>query len=136
MLTKIGFVFASISLGVMAAVSGVQDQEKIHQNTSKFMQRKLDDSRNVVAGLATEDYEMIAKAAQDLMLLSHEADWKVITTPEYLKMSGEFRDAAARLRDAGKKKNLDAATIAYFEVTLSCVRCHRQIRVSARKPGE
>jgi cytochrome c556 len=92
------------------------------------MQRKLDFTRAVVAGLATEDFEKISKGAQDLMLLSHEADWKVITSPEYLKMSREFRETTERLREQGRQKNLDGATIAYFEVTLNCIRCHKQLR--------
>ena len=95
------------------------------------MLRKLDYSRDVVEGLATEDYELIAKAAQNLLVLSHEADWNVITTGEYLKMSSEFRETTTRLRERAREKNLDGATLAYFEMTLSCLRCHKHIPGSA-----
>ena len=121
-------VLGAVSLGMIAAVFGFQDQQDTHQTTSVFMQKKLDYSREIVAGLATEDFAKISKSAQDMMILSHEADWKVITTPEYLKASNDFRETVARLRQAGKEKNLDGATIAYFEVTLNCVRCHKQLR--------
>lgn len=103
-------------------------QDRDEPATSKFMQRKLDYSRDIVSGLATEDFEQISKAAQDMMLLSHEADWNVATTPQYLKASSDFRDTVKRLREAGHQKNLDGATLAYFEVTLNCVRCHKQLR--------
>jgi len=116
-------------LGLYATLFAWQDDEpKIEKSTSPFMQKKLDYSREIVAGLATEDFERIGKAAQDLMMLSHEADWNVATTPQYLKASNDFRDTTSRLRDVSHDKNLDGATLAYFEVTLNCVRCHKQLR--------
>ena len=112
-----------------SAMFGIQQQEKkIEKDTSSFMKRKLTNSKNIVSGLATEDFELIEKSSQDLMLLSQEAEWKVMTTPAYLEMSRDFRASAKRVREAAKKKNLDGATLAYFEVTLSCVRCHKYIR--------
>ena len=94
------------------------------------MTRKLDDARSIVAGLTTENYELISKSAQDLMLLSHEADWNVIQSQKYLRMSGDFRASAERLRDTAKEKNIDGSTLAFFEVTMNCVRCHKYVRAS------
>jgi len=116
------------TIATLVGMWGGQQQEQIEQTTTKFMRRKLDYARDIVAGLSVEDYGQIKEAARDLMLLSHESDWKVVTTPAYLKASSDFRDTVARLREAGEQKNLDAATIAYFEVTLNCVRCHKQLR--------
>lgn len=136
MLTKISFIVGVSVLGVLAAMAGVQDTQDIQKDSSKFMQRKLDYTRTVVDGLATEDFAKIRKGAQDLMLLSHEADWNVVTTPEYLKMSREFRETTERLRTQGQEKNLDGATLAYFEVTLNCIRCHKQLRDQTMKQTE
>lgn len=119
---------ATVLGGFSAYFNYVQDEAKIEKSQSGFMEQKLDYSREIVAGLATEDFERIGKAAQGMMLLSHEADWNVATTPEYLKASSDFRDTTARLRDVSHNKNLDGATLAYFEVTLNCVRCHKQLR--------
>ena len=114
---------------VLGAVSsGFQEPQGIEQDAQEFMQRKLDASRDVVEGLATEDFEKIERSAQVLMLLSHESEWKVIQTQRYLDMSAEFRSSAERLRDSAKAQNLDGATLGYFEVTLNCVRCHRYVR--------
>lgn len=124
-------VIVGTLIGTVVATCGMQEQEQIEQTTSKFMRRKLDYVRDIVTGLSVEDYNQIKRASQDLMLLSHETDWKVLTTPEYMKASSDFRETVARLRQAGEQKNLDGATIAYFEVTLNCVRCHKQLR---RKP--
>ncbi len=123
-----------VALAIGAGVfCGVQDQQDLQKDSTKFMQRKLIDAREIVAGLAMEDFPLITRSAQDLMLLSHEADWNVIQTKPYLEMSSEFRGAAQRLRDTAKAKNLDGATLAYFEVTLSCVRCHKYVRQERRQ---
>ena len=128
MFTKLLTTVIACSLASGALLSNVQDQQKIQKTASKFMERKLEASREIVAGLALEDYNKISKSAQDLMLLSHEADWNVLQTDTYLRMSGEFRGSAERLRDSANAKNLDGSTLAYFEVTLNCVRCHKYVR--------
>lgn len=119
-----------IAVTAVAALATTWQEQEIQEDTVPFMQQKLNSSRDIVSGLALEDFDMIAKSAQDLMLLSHEADWNVLTTPEYLKMSADFRDSAERLRDSASEKNLDGSTLAYFEVTLNCVRCHKYIRTA------
>jgi cytochrome c556 len=120
----------------VAPSAAKQDQDpekegkpKVLDNTP-FMVRKLDAARNIVSGLALEDFEMIAKNASDLNLLSMESQWEVFQTDYYIRMSNDFRDSAIRLRDSAREKNLDGATLAYFEVTLNCVRCHKYIRTN------
>jgi hypothetical protein len=98
------------------------------EKTKDFMRVKLNHSQNVVAGLTTGDFEMIAKSSQEMHLLSNESTWNVFQTPEYIRLSREFADSTLRLRDAARDENLDGATLAYFEVTLSCVRCHKYTR--------
>lgn len=124
------FLIALTFAGGLAFCHPQEQEQEFDNEITPFMKRKLDDSRNIISGLATEDYELITRSAQDLMALSQDADWKVLTTPEYLKMSSEFRDAAERLRDNAKDENVDGATLAYFEVTLNCVRCHKYVRAN------
>ena len=128
MFVKTYFAAAAILIGALTATLGIQEKREIQEGPTPFMLRKLEYSKNIVHGLAIEDYNLISKNAQALMLLSQEADWNIISTPEYLKSSSEFRDSAQRLREMGNEKNVDGATLAYFEVTLNCVRCHKQIR--------
>ena len=130
MFTKITIGAILMALCSSAMIYGFQDQEPTQKDVSKFMVRKLDDSRSIVAGLATENYDLISKSAQDLMLLSHEADWNVIQSQQYLKMSNEFRASAERLRDTANQKNIDGSTLAFFDVTMNCVRCHKYVRKS------
>ena len=130
MFTKITIGAIFLAFCSTAMIFGFQDQQPTQKDVSKFMARKLDDARSIVAGLATENYELIGKSAQDLMLLSHEADWDVIQSQNYLQMSSDFRASAERLRDTAKQKNIDGSTLAFFEVTMSCVRCHKYVRTT------
>lgn len=130
MFTKLISVTVLLTLGSTAVIFGVQDPLPTQKNASKFMARKLDSSRSIVAGLATENYDLISKSAQDLMLLSHESNWNVIQSQQYLRMSNDFRRSAERLRDAANEKNIDGSTLEFFDVTLNCVRCHKYVRKS------
>ena len=51
------------------------------------MRLKLDHSKNLLEGLALEDYDKIRKSAQQLGLLSLESGWKILQTEEYAKQS-------------------------------------------------
>jgi hypothetical protein len=127
---------ALLLIGSCVVAWGFQDSEqdpiKKPQalDNTPFMMRKLDAAKNIVSGLATEDFELIAKAASDLTLLSQESQWEVFQSDQYIRMSNDFRDSSTRLRDNARDKNLDGSTLAYFEVTLNCVRCHKYIRTN------
>jgi len=93
-----------------------------------FMRAKLSHSQNVLEGLTTEDFDLIEKGAQELALASLDSNWQVLQTEDYVRQSAEFRRACGTLRDAAKEGNLDAATLAWMEVTLKCVQCHKYVR--------
>ena len=93
-----------------------------------FMRPKLKHSQGVLEGLTTENYEMIAKHSQDISLLSQASTWQVLQTVEYRERSTEFRRSVDALTEAAKKRQLDAAALAYVDVTLKCVNCHKYVR--------
>ncbi len=93
-----------------------------------FMRAKLVHSQNVVEGLTTEDFDMIAKGAQEMSLLSQATRWQVLQTPEYIRRGSEFRRAAEKLKTEAKEKDLDGALLAYVDVTMKCVECHKYVR--------
>jgi len=101
-----------------------QQQGNIHD----FMRAKLKHSQNILEGLTTEDFDKMVKGGQELSLLSLAASWRVLQTEDYVQHSIEFRRAADALRDAAKKKNLDGAALAYVDVTMKCVSCHKYVR--------
>ena len=97
-----------------------------------FMRAKLGHSQNVLEGLSLEDYDLIARGAQELSLASQESSWQVLQTEDYVRQSAEFRRACDNLRRAADTKNLDGAVLAWMEVTMKCVQCHRYVRDEER----
>jgi cytochrome c556 len=92
------------------------------------MRAKLAHSQNVLEGLAIEDYDLIDKGAQELSLASEDASWQVLQTEDYARQSADFRRSCDSLRKAAKSHNLDGAALAWMEVTMKCVQCHKYVR--------
>jgi hypothetical protein len=123
------------SLAVAWSVKGaaLEQGPEAPQPLDKFMRMKLEYTKGIVEGLALEDYEMIAKSAQSLSLLSLESNWNVLQTEEYLDQSREFRNSAKMIVDAAHEKNVDRAALGYVSLTVRCMECHKYLR---RKDGD
>lgn len=93
----------------------------------KLMQRKLEYSQKMLAGLATDDLEAVAKSATSLLTLTDE-QWLRDDNPEYRAQLKTFRFSAQELARLANEKNLDGATLAYVQLTVSCVNCHKHLR--------
>lgn len=130
-MTTVRMVSASVCMAgvVLGGWLTWQDPEQPPVSSNRpFMQAKLDLSKEIVEGLALENYDRLEASAQNLFLLSQESAWNVVQAPEYLGMSAEFRGSVSRLKEAAHARNIDGATLAWFEVTLNCVRCHKYLR--------
>lgn len=97
-----------------------------------FMQRKLDHAKGVLEGLAMENFELIAREAQALSLMSLESNWNVLTTDEYIQQSADFRRAVNVITEAAREKDVHRATLGYVNLTVRCVECHSYLRNNAR----
>ena len=93
-----------------------------------FMRAKLDHSSEVLEGLSLADFEKIRRGGQLLALASQASSWQVLQSEEYARQSVAFRRACERLERAATEKNLDAAALAWMDVTMKCVQCHRYVR--------
>jgi hypothetical protein len=112
---------------------GVPVVAETPDQTKAFMRLKLIHTQNVLEGLATEDYALIAKSSQALVLASHESNWRVFQTPEYNQHSEDFRRIADALTKHAKEKNLDAAALDYVRLTTNCIHCHKYVRAERAK---
>lgn len=120
-------IFAILLVLLIGAAPAAAQEQEI-DNLTKFMRAKLIHSQKVLEALATEDFAAISKHSQELSLISQAEIWQVIQTPQYLEHSTAFRRSADSLTKAGKDKNLDGAALAYVEMTLKCVSCHKYMR--------
>lgn len=93
-----------------------------------FMRRKLESSQRILEGIATEDYDMIARGARELKGISAAAEFVVSKDVIYTQHSDEFRRIADQLERRAREKRLDGSALAYMDLTLSCVECHRFVR--------
>jgi hypothetical protein len=112
-----------------AAIAGIAAEAPPEADrVAVFMRAKLGHAEHVLEGLAVADYEMIERAAQELSLASLDSNWQVLQTEDYVRQSAEFRRACDSLKKAAQEKNLDGAALAWVDVTLKCVQCHKYVR--------
>lgn len=127
---------AAFALIVVASVTPVlRSGEQPPPTRQAFMRQKLEFSKLVLEGITLENYDVIAKNARALKLLSRAALWELPTIPnaeEYVIYTGEFQRLCDDLSKNAKAKNIDGATIAYLGLTMSCVNCHKYVRTPTR----
>jgi hypothetical protein len=115
-----------------------QEQEKQQEKqkekpASIWMKMKLAATQNILAGLTKGDFDAIEKNASSMLFVDHLEKWLRADTPGYSMRLKEFEYANKSLKLAAHEKNIDGATIAYVQLTLSCVECHKLIRDPAKE---
>jgi hypothetical protein len=106
-------------------------QAEKESGVKEAMRKKVAYSQQVLVGITLEDYGLIANNAEKLVELSNKTNWYSRQVPEYELFLNEFRRNAEELMKVSQQKNLDAASLAYVQMTLSCVSCHKFIRQSS-----
>lgn len=117
---------------MVAAAPADQKATVEPDKVAAFMRAKLAHSQNVLEGLAVEDFDLIDRGANDLALASQASSWQVLQTADYARHSDEFRRSCNALRAAAKARNLDGAALAWMEVTMKCIQCHKYVRDAER----
>lgn len=98
------------------------------KSSTKLMRKKLAAAQDILEGLTTEDFEMIAKGAKLLKDLTGDADFQVSKDSLYVQHSMELRSLAEKLEKSAKDLNLDKASLHYVNLTMTCIECHRFVR--------
>lgn len=70
--------FIVLSAFIVAKSWSAPPQQSRKNNLSDYMQLKLKHSQEILKGLALEDFDTIAKNAQELSLLSRGTNWNVL----------------------------------------------------------
>lgn len=95
---------------------------------AKFMHVKLDASNEILEGLLMEDERKIIKGAEKMREMSNAEKWRVSNDMMYRHHSEDFRRNVDKLIAAAKGNSIDRAALNWFDVTLSCIDCHRWVR--------
>ena len=93
-----------------------------------LMEKKLEYSQQVLAGLTREDYDLVVKNAKAMNLIKELQKFFRADTPEYFAQLNIFEFANNELVRLAEEKNLDGMSTAYVQLTLSCVNCHKYVR--------
>ena len=93
------------------------------------MALKLKGSQAILEGIALEDFDKIRDASQDLVSVGNATDFlNAYKGEEYRFHTLTFRRSAEAIAKKAKEKNMDGVMVAYNELTLSCLKCHRAMR--------
>jgi hypothetical protein len=118
----------SVSFALLLGLPWSGSAQKQPGSLAKLMQEKLGSSKILLEGIALGDFNKINRSAETLIQLSKTAEWFVYKTARYELHSDEFRRAAETILQKARDQNLDGVTLAYFDLTMSCVRCHQYVR--------
>jgi hypothetical protein len=111
--------------GTTQADEHADDPEK---HSSFWMEQKLRLSKEILTALATADFEAMGKNAE-IMRGLNRVERFVRRGPEgYRDQLKQFNMANNALIRASRKENLEAATLAFNQLTISCVSCHQHLR--------
>ena len=122
---KVLTLYTVALFGLITAPFG---QPKAPVSTREFMREKLEHSQKLLGALATEDYFTLQKMSERLSAMTQHADWQAFQNPDYTAFSAGFRTHANALTKTAKDRNIDASTLAYVRMTMSCVDCHKFVR--------
>lgn len=93
------------------------------------MKAKRERAHAVLDALTAGDPDALRRNAEILVLI---AEMRVFVTgyktEEYQFQAKAFKHAADDLMAAAKAKNMDAAALAYGDMTRTCVKCHTHFR--------
>ncbi|MFO0903081.1 MAG: hypothetical protein U0939_08790 [Pirellulales bacterium] len=98
-----------------------------------WMRKKLDYTQEILAGIAVADYDRIAKNASSMRALSRIEGFVRGRTPGYRGQLQIFEEATDELLRQAEKENVDGAALAFTQLTISCVNCHKQLRQAEKK---
>jgi hypothetical protein len=118
---------------VGAAIIGIGSAAQTPNKAAPFMRLKLDHAQQLLAAIALEDFDSISRHSQKISLLTEDENWRVFQTVDYRRHSDDFRRSSNAVTEAARKKNVDGALLAYMQMTMQCVQCHKHVRDQARR---
>lgn len=118
-----------VLLAAALVVGGYRVADAYAQNQLRqLMIEKLQNAQRILEGIAVGDFDKTAQGAENLLAIANRAEWLAYKTNRYELHSNEFRRAAENILQKSKAKSVDGVTLAYVDLTMSCVRCHQYLR--------
>ena len=103
-------------------------------NEAQVMQVKLQRFQALLEAITKEDYKEMERNASSLARIVEMTSFmRASKTEEYEVQARAFRAAAQTLASKAENTNLDGATLAYLDMTISCVKCHNHFRMNKKR---
>jgi cytochrome c556 len=132
-------VLALAGLLALCATDGPAQDKKDKQDPpplpseQQVMQVKLKRAQALLEALVKEDFKAMEQNAASLAEISRATAFlRAYKTEEYELQARVFQKSADTLAAKARDKNIDGATLAYLDMTQSCVACHNHFRGKKR----
>ena len=125
--TILGTIFMALATLTIAQADEKEPATK-DKPMSFWMAKKLEHSQNVLAGIATADFEKIVVNAESMRALSTIEGFVRRQTPGYKTQLHIFEESTDEIIRQAKRSNVDGAALAFTQLTISCVNCHKFLR--------
>jgi hypothetical protein len=123
----LSFGIAACLLLVAGWAAWAEDRPR-EDPTKAAMQLKLELTQNMLEGITLEDFDQISQNAEKMKTLVKVEQWLHRDTRQYKAQLQIFQFANDELARFAKEKDADGAALAYVQLTLSCVNCHKHVR--------
>ena len=121
-------LYATLLVPLLVVPSSSQEGKK-KREPDPLMTAKLKESQTLLEGLTLNDLGKVQKSAEKLLEISKTAQMrKAVNSPAYELHANTFQRSAETVIEKAKAKSVDGATLAYVEMTVTCVRCHQYAR--------
>ncbi len=94
------------------------------------MAQKMELSKQLLESLTKEDFDKIAADAKQLRKLGKIEGIVRRQDPAYRRQHQLFDSALADVISQADAKNVEGATLAFHQLTTSCVVCHKMLRTN------
>jgi hypothetical protein len=111
-------------LGISVASKDNADRDA----QQKLMTAKLESAQKVLEGLSSNNYELVGRHADLLIQVSKEMEPRLPKTAQSEMNNNDFRRAAQTIAEQAKAKSSEGIALAFSDLTMSCVRCHKHVR--------
>ncbi len=135
MKTQIVGCLALVAVVVLTAIAQepVREDKPVPVVTNEhpmsfWMEKKLEYSKKILEALTSGRYEEIESNAEQMRLLGKIEGFVRRRSPSYTSHLQSFDLATRELTRQSREKNIEGATLAFHQLTTSCVTCHRGLR--------
>lgn len=128
---KVLFTVVCLVAGTTWCVAHLVSQEpQARSSKVGIMRMKLEPAKSILEGIALGDFQSVQKSTEQIRKLTLDSNWMHIQTEKYRENTSNFERSLNLLKRMCEEKDMDGVTLAYMQVTMRCVECHRDLRDS------